>query len=148
MILFLNRQSLILIFRQIELEILGQNTWVMLWKTTKWLIILNLFIFIYLHDSTYRRLLNWCYILMMKKRIKSVIPICSITMKLRRSYAVAAIGLWPVIAEKYGATARSYDKKVVFTRIYDKKFAFTPKYVATFIVSYHSLPPVRYTAIK
>ncbi len=34
-------------------------------------------------------------------------PMCSTTIELRRSYAVAAITLWPVIAENYGAVARN-----------------------------------------
>jgi hypothetical protein len=60
---------------------------------------------------------------------------CSITMKLRRNYAVAAIALWPVITEICGVIARSYDKKIVYTRIYDKKIAFTREYATTVIIS-------------
>ncbi len=49
-------------------------------------------------------------------------------MGLRRSYAVAANTVWPVIAKNYAKSTRSYDEKTVFTRIYDEKIAFTRRY--------------------
>ena len=60
-----------------------------------------------------------------------------ITMKLRRSYAVAVITLWPVIEKKYDAVTRSYDGKITDThsyvgkivdaRSYYEKIAVTPQ---------------------
>ena len=45
-------------------------------------------------------------------------PMSSITIGLRRSYAVAAIALWPVITNKYGAVTRSYVEKNADVRSY------------------------------
>ena len=47
---------------------------------------------------------------------------CSITMKLRRNYAV--------IAKICGAITRNCDEKVVITRIYDENFGLTHRYAA------------------
>ena len=62
----------------------------------------------------------------------SSVPICFITMKLWRSYAVTAIALWPVIAENCDVVTRNYDEKIAVTRSYGEKITVTHNYVQVF----------------
>ena len=57
---------------------------------------------------------------------------CFITIELRRSYAVTAIELWPVIAKNCDAVTHNYEKKTVVMRSYDKKIVTMRKYVTVF----------------
>jgi len=59
---------------------------------------------------------------------------CSITMKLRRNYAVAAITLWPVITKKCGAATHIYDVKITGARIYDRKITDASSYYEKIVV--------------
>ena len=59
-------------------------------------------------------------------------PMCFITMKLWRSYAVTAIALWPVIAENCDVVTRNYDEKIAVTRSYGEKITVTHNYVQVF----------------
>ena len=58
-----------------------------------------------------------------------------ITVELRRSYAVAAITLWPVIAKKYGVVTRSYAEKNADTRIYVGEITDARSYVGNIVVT-------------
>ena len=55
---------------------------------------------------------------------------CFITIKLRRSYGVTAIALWPVIVKNCDAVAHNYEKKIVVTRTDDTKISTMRKYVS------------------
>ena len=57
---------------------------------------------------------------------------CFITIKLRRSYGVTAIALWPVVAKNCDAVTHNCDKKIVVTRSYDTKIVIMRKYVTVF----------------
>ena len=61
-----------------------------------------------------------------------ILPMCFITIELRRSYAVTAIALWPVSAKNCDAVTHNYDKKIVVTRSYDRKISTMRKYVIVF----------------
>ena len=65
------------------------------------------------------------------------VPMCCATVVLRRNYAVAAIGLWPVIAKNYGVITRNYDGKIVVVRSYADKNAATRCCIV--VIQYRSL---------
>ncbi len=67
---------------------------------------------------------------------------CSITMKLRRNYAVTAITLWPVIAKNYGVITRDYDGKITTLRSYDGKIAVTRYCVTVNQYPYYTLAAI------